>query len=182
MPGTGCLIAPEVSQKKELTLNHWTRVVFKTHPKPFMLTSTWNISILPTHLFVFSLGLNENVNSFFATRCRLWSGKIVVSPVTLYTKQHTALSGIKGEMRWKWDQSTNHCGLASRKGGVWKNEALSKSFESHWASKLKINAFYKTMNVFFDPRMSTFCWGLPKPNYEPFFNHNRGFKIKLNKK
>ncbi len=31
------------------------------------------------------------------------------------------------------------------------------------------------MKVFFDlAYMSTCCWGLPKPKYEPFITHNRG--------
>ncbi len=44
---------------------------------------------------------------------------------------------------------TNHRRLASRKGGVWKNESLSESFGSRWANKVKINAYYKKMKVFF---------------------------------
>ncbi len=35
------------------------------------------------------------------------------------------------------------------------------------------------MKVFFDLAcMSTCCWGLPKPKYEPFIFHNRGILIK----
>ncbi len=31
------------------------------------------------------------------------------------------------------------------------------------------------MKVFFELEcMSTCCWGLPKPKYEPFITHNRG--------
>ncbi len=99
-----------------------------------------------------------------------------VSPVTLYTKQHCAHKRcfIRHYRRdkWKW---TNHSRLASRKWGVWKNVSLSESFGSHWASKVKINAYYKTMKVFLDLAcMSTCCWGLPKPKYEPFITQNRG--------
>ncbi len=103
---------------------------------------------------------------------------ISVSPVTLYTTQHCAHKRCfirhyrRDEMEMK---STNHRRLASRKGGVWKNESLSESFGSRWASKVKINAYYKTIKVFFDLAcMSTCCWGLPKPKYEPFITHNRG--------
>ncbi len=72
-------------------------------------------------------------------------------------------------------KSTNHRRLASRKGGVWKNESLNESFGSHWANKVKTNASYKNMKVFFELEcMSTCCWGLPKPKYEPFITHNRG--------
>ncbi len=39
-----------VSQKKESTLNHWNESFLKRIPSRFMLTSTWNISILPAHL------------------------------------------------------------------------------------------------------------------------------------
>ncbi len=76
-----------VSQKKESTLNHLNESFLKRIPNPFMLTSTWNISILPP---TFLIGLNDHATSFFATRCRFWSVKIAVSPVTLYTKQHCA--------------------------------------------------------------------------------------------
>ncbi len=40
---------PIVSQKKESTLNHWNESFLKQIPSRFMLTSTWNISILPAH-------------------------------------------------------------------------------------------------------------------------------------
>ncbi len=41
--------------------------------------------------------------------------------------------------------------------------------------KKRINAYYKKIKVFFDLAcMSTCCWGLPKPKYEPFITHNRG--------
>ncbi len=40
-------------------------------------------------------------------------------------------------------KSTNHRRLASRKGGVWKNESLSESFGSRWANKVKL-FFFKT--------------------------------------
>ncbi len=137
-----------------------------------MLKSTWDISILPRTCWSFSVGLNENANSFFATRCCFWSGKNTQSSSEL---TNTALSDITGETRWSWDQSTNHSRLASRKEGLWKNEPLSESFVSRWASKVKINAFYKTIKVFFDLAcMSTCCWGLPKPKHEPFITHNRG--------
>ncbi len=59
-----------VSQKKESTLNHWNESFLKR-----MLKSTWNISILPSTCWSFRVGLNENANSFFATRCSFWSCK-----------------------------------------------------------------------------------------------------------
>ncbi len=39
-----------VSQKKESTLNHWNESFLKRIQSHFMLTSRWNISILPAHL------------------------------------------------------------------------------------------------------------------------------------
>ncbi len=69
---------------------------------------------------------------------------------------------------------TNHLRLASRKEGVWKKQSLKESLGSRWANKVKINAFYKTMKVFFGLACkSTCCYGLPKPKYEPLINHNR---------
>ncbi len=85
----------------------------------FEFALKWNISILPTHLLP------------LPTRCRFWSVKNSCSPVTavhkaaLFTTTNTAIN------------QTNHCRLASRKGGVWKNESLSESFGSRWANKVK---------------------------------------------
>ncbi len=132
-----------VSQKKESTLNHWNESFLKPIPSCFILTSTWNISILPPLL----AGLNENANSFFATRCHICSGKIAVFPVTLYTKQHCAHKRCfirhyrHDEMKMKSTNRTNQRRLASHKGGVWKNESLSESFGSRWASKVKKKMF-----------------------------------------
>ncbi len=39
-----------VSQKKDSTLNYWNESFLKWIPSRFMLTSTWNINILPAHL------------------------------------------------------------------------------------------------------------------------------------
>ncbi len=50
------------------TLNYWNESFSKRILRRFMLTSTWNISIPPP----FGVGLNENANSFFATRWRFW--------------------------------------------------------------------------------------------------------------
>uniref|UniRef100_A0A672MW04 Choline dehydrogenase n=1 Tax=Sinocyclocheilus grahami TaxID=75366 RepID=A0A672MW04_SINGR len=50
----------------------------------------------------------------------------------------------------------------------------SRSTVNTASSKVKINAYYKTMKVLFDLAcMSTCCWGLPKPKDEPFITHNR---------
>ncbi len=62
---------------------------------------------------------------------------------------------------------TNHRRLASRKGGVWKNESLSESFGSRWASKVKINAYYKKMKVFFDLHVNLLL-GTTKTKVLPF--------------
>ncbi len=78
-------------------------------------------------------------------------------------------------MKWKWDQSDQSPQISVTQR---KSESLSELFGSCWANKVKINAYYKTMKVFFDLAcMSTCCWGLPKPKYEPFITHNRGTLI-----
>ncbi len=131
-----------------------------------MLKSTWNISILPAHMLVFSRWLNENANSGNCVH------KAALHSQTLLYQALQAL--------WNENETnrTNQCRLASRKGGVWKNESLSESFGSRWASKVKINAYYKTMKVSFDlASMSTCCWGLQKPKYEPFITYNMGTLI-----
>ncbi len=74
-------------------------------------------------------------------------------------------------------KSTNHRRLAFHKGGVWKNESLSESFGSHWANKVKIKL--DNESVFDLACMSSCCWGLPQPKYEPFITHNRGTYIHL---
>ncbi len=57
------------------------------------------------------------------------SSKIAVSQVTLYTKQHCAHKrSFCYDMEMKLTSRTNHCRLASREGGVWKNSSLSESF------------------------------------------------------
>ncbi len=99
-----------------------------------MLTSIWNIIILPVHLIS---GLNENANSFFPTRCRFWTVK----------SSQTLLDEIDQSAQISVTQrkgSTNQRRVMSSEGGVWKNE----SFGSRWANKVKINA-YKKMKVFF---------------------------------
>ncbi len=99
--------------------------------------------------------------------------KIMVSPVTLVHKvalRSQTLLYQAFQMRWN-ENETNHSRLASHKGGVWKNESLSESFGSHWASKVK------KKSVFDLACMSTSCWELPKPKYEPSITHNRGTLI-----
>ncbi len=172
-----------VSQKKESTLNHLNKLFLKQiqtisrwpqHETLAYCPPTWACRPGKTWPSVdFWVGLNENASSFFATRCRFWSGKVAVSQVTAVHK--AALPTIR---HYKHDEMeielTNHCRLASCKGGVWNNESLSKLFGSRWANKVKINAYSKTIKVFYLAYMSTCCWGLPKPKYEPFKTHNRG--------
>ncbi len=65
-----------------------------------MLTSTWNISILPAHLLVFSHWFEWRCKFILCHRCRSWSSKNSGFPSkTLYTKLHWA-----HKRKWKWDQ------------------------------------------------------------------------------
>ncbi len=185
-----------VSQTEESTLNHWNETFLK--PMPFMAFSfttslysclseqvqaVFGISTSLTWLLwlsclavscwcqyetlaycppTWSFCIGRNANSFFATRCSCWSGKIV-SPLTLYTTQltNTAYQALQAWWNENETNRTDHHRLASRKGGIWKNESLRK-----------INAYYKTMKVFFE-LICMAIW-LPKPKYEPFITHNRG--------
>ncbi len=130
-----------VSQKKESTLNYWNESFLKPIPSRFMLTSTWNISILiPTCSMCWSfllVWMKMQIHSL-PLGATFGALKISVSAVTLYTKQHCAHKHcfIRHYRRMKM-KSTNHSRLVSRKGGVWKNESLSESFGSRWASKNK---------------------------------------------
>ncbi len=99
-----------------------------------MLTSIWNIIILPAHLIS---GLNENANSFFATRCRFWSVK---SSQTLFDEIDQSAQISVTQRR----DLTNQRRLASSEGGVWTNEL----FGSRWANKVKINAYKKKWKCF----------------------------------
>ncbi len=86
---------------------------------------------------------------------------------------NTALSGITGMMKWDQSDQSLQIRVTQRRG--LEKLILSESFGSHWTSKVKINAYYKTIKVFFDLAcMSACCWGLQKPKHEPFITHNRG--------
>ncbi len=46
---------------------------------------------------------------------------------------------------------------------IWKKESLSESFGSRWASKVKINVYYKKIKVFFLPCIHVdLLLGIPK--------------------
>ncbi len=86
---------------KLLSLKRKSRLCFlKTNPSRFKLTSKWSISILLAHLLRaqtwenldFRVGLNENANSFFATRCCFWSVKNVFFPSNGFTQSSTELT------------------------------------------------------------------------------------------
>ncbi len=69
----------------------------------------------------FCVGLNENANSFFATRCHFWSSKNSGFPGNVV---HKAALRSQTLLYQAWNKNetnrTNHCRLASGKGVVWK--------------------------------------------------------------
>ncbi len=79
-----------VSQKKESTLNHWNESFLKQIPSRFMMTSTWNINILPTTCWSFALVWMKMQIHSLPLGAAFGALKISVSPVTLYTTQHCA--------------------------------------------------------------------------------------------
>ncbi len=105
-----------------------------------MLMLTWNISILPAHLLgLFALVWMKMQIHSFPLGVALGVLKIVFFPVTLVHKvalHSQTLLYQAFQVRWN-ENETNHSRLASRKGGVWKNDSLSESFERRWASKVK---------------------------------------------
>ncbi len=127
-----------VCQKKEATLNHWNESFLKRIPA----ITFWRQHQILACCWSFFIGLNENANSFFATRCLFETVKIAVSPVTLYTKQHCAQTLLYQALQAWWNGNetnrTNHCRLTSHKWGVMKNESLSELFGNRWANKVKI--------------------------------------------
>ncbi len=141
-------VRPLLSSETQIKIFWWNPRAFW----PSIVTSTWNISILPAHIVArpelgkldFSVGLNEKANTFFANRCCFWSTKNSCFP---------------------GNTVHNHSRLASRKQRFGKMHHWVKLFRSRWANKAKINAYYKKMKVFFDLAcMSTGCWGLPNQN------------------
>ncbi len=165
-----CIKLLSLKRKSRLWIIETSR--FKTNPSYFMLTSTWNISILlPTCCFFRVVWMKMQIHSlplsaaFRANSC--FPGNCTQSSTAL---TNSALSGITGEMKWKLDQSDQSPQISVTQRRVWKNESLSKSFGSRWASKVKINAYYKTMKVFFDLAcMSACCW-IPKTKIWTFHN------------
>ncbi len=102
--------------------------------------------------------------------------KIAVSPVKLYTKQHCTHKRCfirhyrRDEIKMRTITTDKH----RAKEGFGKMNHWANRL-SRWASKVKINAYYKRMKVFFDLACTSTCyWGLQKPKYEPFITHNRG--------
>ncbi len=125
-----------------------------------MLTSTWNISTLPTHF-----------------RCCFWGVKNSCFPGNAVHKAvlptNTALNGIDQS-----DQSPQISG--PRRRGLKQNESLSESFWIRWANEVKINHIVRKWKCF---SILHAC----KPDvgdsqnqkYEPFITHNRGTLIFL---
>ncbi len=79
-----CIKLLSIKRKSRLWIIETSR--FKTNPSRFMLTSKWNIAYCPPTCCMrrpgktwfsrwYQVGMNENINSFFATRCRFWSVK-----------------------------------------------------------------------------------------------------------
>ncbi len=95
-----------VSQKKESTLNHWNESFLKWIPSRFMLTSTWSISILPPTCWSFHICLNENANSFFATRCCFWSSKNICFPGnTVHKAALRSQTLLYQTLQERWDEN-----------------------------------------------------------------------------
>ncbi len=118
-----------VSQKKESFL--------KQIPSRFMLMSTWKISILPTHLFCVRRPGKTWIFALVWMKMQIHSLPLGAAFGALKAHKHG----------FKWNR-TKHHRLASRKGGVWKNESLNESFGGRWVNKVKINAYYKKWKYF----------------------------------
>ncbi len=138
-----------VSQKKVLTLNHWNVSLLKRILSRFMLTSAETLAYFLPTCWSFRVGLNENANPFFATRCPFGAVKIAVAPEPLYTKQQWVRCFIR---RYRHDEMKMRpigpitADQRHAKGGVWTFFLLNDSFGSSWARKVKINAY--EMKVF----------------------------------
>ncbi len=85
-------------KRKESTLNHWNESFWKPIP-------VWGQHETLAY-FPPLVGLNENANSFFATRCRFWGGKNSSFPGNAVHKVALLNTALSGEMRMRpFDQS-----------------------------------------------------------------------------
>ncbi len=120
------------------------------------------VAYCPPTCWSFRVGLNENANSFFTTRCCFWSGKNNGFPGNPVHKAALRSETLLYQALQAWSPQIRvmqRRGLEKRidKRMVWKS--LSKN-------KVKIKAYYKKIKVFYDLAcMSACCWGLAKPKY-----------------
>ncbi len=121
-----------------------------------------SLAYCPPTCWSFRVGLNKNADSFFATRCCFWSGK------------NSGFSGNAVHKAALRSQTLLYQALHDDMKMKPIEPIVERIISSRWACKVKkINAYYKTM------KLSTCCWGLPKPKHEPFITHNRGTSMHL---
>ncbi len=99
----------------------------------------------------FCVGLNENANSFFATRCRFWSSKNSGFPGNVV---HKAALRSQTLLYQAWNKNRRPIGPITadkHQAKEWYGKWIVKwiVFGSRWANKVQINAYYKKIKVFF---------------------------------
>ncbi len=141
-----------VSQKKESTLNHWNELLLKRIPSRSYWRQHETLLYFPPTGWSFQVGLNENANSFFATRYCFLSSKNKVFPGNAVHKaalrsQMLLYQASQARLNENEIDRTNYRRLTSHKGGIWKKitvewivcESLSK------VNIIYINKYYKTI-------------------------------------
>ncbi len=97
-----------VSQKKASTLNHWKESFLKPIP---VWRQHETLAYFPP-----LVGLNENANSFFATRCRFWGGKNSSFPGNAVHKVALLNTALSGEMRMRPIDQSEQIRVTQRSG------------------------------------------------------------------
>ncbi len=131
---------------KESTLNHWNESFLTMNPKPFHVDVNDDDACSLVGLFRL-VWMKIQIHSL-PLGAAFGAVKIAVSPVKAVHKAalHSQTLLYQAlQARWNENETnrTNHCRLASRKGGVWKINHRAESFESRCPSKVKISAHYK---------------------------------------
>ncbi len=143
-----CSVYKVILSKERVDSESLKRVVFKTHPKPRISCQLVGLfALVWMKMQIHSLPLGAAFGAAHRNAV------------------HKAYR--HDEMNMRPIEQSPQISVTQRKGlEKWIVEQI---LGSRWASKLKLNAYYKKIKVVFDHGcISTCCWGLPKPKYESY--------------
>ncbi len=149
-----CSVYKVILSKERVDSESLKRVVFKTHPEPRIscqLVGLLALVWMKMQIHSLPLGAAFGAAHRNAVHKAYRHDEMNMRPI----EQSPQISVTQRKALEKW--------------------IVEQIFGSRWASKVKLNAYYKKMKVFFDLGcMSSCCWGLPKPKYESFITHDKG--------